>query len=205
MADGTKTKKPEKKTLQDKRVGKIRKKVQDAEMRGVSPYRARQRISVTNTRIIAGEEDLQLWDLEELLEGRKRGKDGHFRGRKPVFVPKAVHDELMRRTLTDVNEIIRSAAIPAAERLKKMVEEELAVHFDDEGRMYQEGLDGTQLRAVQEVLNRVLGKVKDNVEITATIRPWEQAIQGVHVVYDDSEIIDLNPVEDEDEAFEDEE
>jgi len=180
-----------------------------------NPDRRSKRIQVgtRNTKILEGEEDLSDWDVDELIRGRKRDRNGHFSGRPPSVVPQKIHEELMRRTLSEVTEIIREAAVPAATKLSEMVQQELDIYQDDEGRIQQERLDPTQLRACQEVLERVLGKAKERIEISAEIKPWERAVGTVTIVGTredadeiiDAEIVDEEDIEEEDDDFEDEE
>lgn len=65
----------------------------------MTPHRHRASISLgrTNAAILHGDEDLTLWSEEELIRGPRRDKNGSWSGRPPKVVPKAVHDELVRR------------------------------------------------------------------------------------------------------------
>jgi hypothetical protein len=68
--------------------------------------RALVRVGACNTDILIGREDLTLWSDEELRRGRKMDKNGGWQGRDPVIVAKAVHDELVRRTLAKANAML---------------------------------------------------------------------------------------------------
>lgn len=125
----------------------------------------RMRLGGCNTAILEGREDLRSWDIDELLMGRRRNRAGDFRGKEPVVVPKAIQDEAVRRVLHDVNAIIQRAGIPAAELLLKNV---------TEGSDEDTAKAAVELRSAQEVLNRLLGKPREKVDISHEVKPWEK-------------------------------
>ena len=148
------------------------------------PQRLRIRPGASTSAVLRGEVDVSEWDNEELIRGRRRGRDGTFRGRAPSIIPRELFDELRRRTMTEVHEEVRRAALPAAALLGQMVRGEVEP-------------DPTQLRAVQEVLDRFIGKAPQHVEIDVAVKPWEEALAG-GVVRD----IEMQPGDD-DRTYED--
>lgn len=146
----------------------IKAKVERGEATGNE--RAVVRIGAAATRIITGQDDLSEWDDEELRMGQRRDKNGRFQGRVPKIIPKAIHDELVRRTLSDANELMREN-LPAAVQVLVKLAKSNAVEPKD------------RLRAVNMIMERVMGKSPDKVEISGT-SPWLVALQGGIVTVD---------------------
>lgn len=138
--------------------------------------RAVLRLGASNTKIITGQEDLSEWDDEELKRGQRRGKNGVFTGRPPKIVPKAIHDELVKRTLSRANKKLM-------EKTEAMVDVLLAI---------AEGADTEPkdaLRAVNMVLERTMGKPADKVEFTGETPPWQLAIGTAIVSIKSSDVL----------------
>ena len=150
---------------------------------GGSANKATVRLGAGSTAVLRGNDDVTTWDDEELARGRRRDSGGHFRGRDPVLVPRAVHNEFLRRTLVQVERIITQSGIPAAETLLDLVQNEPA----------DAAAAAVQLKAAQEVLNRLLGRAPEKAEITITERPWDRAMAAAIVASDD-QVIDVEPV-----------
>lgn len=126
--------------------------------------RALVRMGPANTRIITGQDDLSEWDDEELRRGQRRDKNGRFQGKDPVVVPKALHDELVRRTLIQANDIMRDNLGEAVCMLVALAKSP-GVEAKD------------RLRAISMIMDRVMGKSPDKVEISGQ-SPWLVALQG---------------------------
>lgn len=141
-----------------------------------------KRIQVADSTYAAikGETDLTSWDREELIRGRRRDRHGYFTGRPPTVMPRNVYLELRRRTMAEVYEEVRSQAIPAAQALGRILSGE-------------EEPDPTRLRAIQEVLNRFIGKPPERVEMSSTdARPYEELLDDIERDLDpDEEMIDV--------------
>src|SRR4051812_38504065 len=60
----------------------------------------------SNLAILSGEADLSLWTEEELIRGQRRAANGRWMGRPPKVVPKAVHDELVKRKLSKAYDLL---------------------------------------------------------------------------------------------------
>lgn len=143
-------------------IGRLKEKADAGEFEGNE--RGYIQLGPLNTSILVGEEDLSTWDMEELRQGRKRNKNGNWTGRVPKVVPKAVHDELVRRTLSEANEKLTQNLTAAVEALTMIVTDE-GVEAKD------------RLRAISMVMDRVMGKSPDKVEISGTAK-WEVALEG---------------------------
>lgn len=143
----------------------------------VSDERAYIRLGKTNTQILVGNEDLREWDEEELLRGQRKAVDGTFVGRPPKVVPKAIHDELVRRTMTQAAEELRSNLVKAVESLTGIAAD-------------AEANDSDRLKAIDMIMTRVMGKPPERVEVTADM-PWLAAITGGIVSVDEDVIEDI--------------
>lgn len=137
--------------------------------------RPRMRISETTASVLETG-DLSDWDDEELRRGQKRDKRGKWSGRPPRLIPKALHDELVRRTLDAAAEEMRSNLVSAVEALTKIAKDTEVEPKD-------------RLKAITTIMDRVMGKAPDKIEVSATIKPWEEALQGgvVRDIEDDDE------------------
>lgn len=127
-----------------------------------APERARIYLGKTNTDILVGDEDVSGWTEEELVAGRRQSKNGTWSGRPPVVVPKQVHDELVKRTLNNAQEHMR-------QNLEGVVQVLTAIAMSDDVPAKD------RLKAIQMVMDRVMGKVPDTINLKPDM-PWVQAI-----------------------------
>lgn len=131
--------------------------------------------------------DLSDWDEEELRRGQKRAHDGTFRGRPPRVVPKMLHDELTRRTLKDAKQVMQDNIVAAASALKDIALDEDMPPSD-------------RVRAIDMMMNRILGKPPERVEVSDHRNPYEELIEGVKRDIDpDEDVIDVESEEMDDE------
>jgi hypothetical protein len=172
------------------RIPNIQRKVDEGTATGLE--RGFVRVSRTTTRILTGQEDLSLWDDEELRRGQKRDKNGNWQGVQSKIIPKAIHDELVRRTLSQAEQLLRDNLAEAIEMLVDVMRGK-----DTE--------DKDKLKAIEMIMNRVMGKEPLKVDLTVgTKKPWEEAMDAVIVPTDDDvvDVIDTTAVEiDEDDPF----
>lgn len=157
----------------------------------VSKDRALVRMGVLNTRILTGQEDLSLWDDEELKRGQRRDKNGNLVGKAPVVVPKVLHDELVRRTLSRIEELMRESALEATKAIVDIMKGQ-----------YQEGADDPKakdrLRAAEMILARVMGKEPMRIQISAIKSTFEEAFDAMLVPDDTDEAIEVDSWEADD-------
>lgn len=143
--------------------------------------RRQVRMGITNTRIMSGHDDLGLWDDEELMRGQRRDKHGSWGGRPPKVVPKAIHDELVRRKMSSAHELLRDNVVSAVEVLIEIAHDNSAE-------------PGVRLKAASLILDRVLGKASERVQIS--VEPaWAVALRGA--VIDVDSIVSLSAGEPE--------
>lgn len=168
----------ESKSIRARRNASSQKAIRERAERGETHgnERALVRIGKANTRIITGQEDLSEWDEEELRRGQRRDKNGRFQGQAPKVVPKAIHDELVRRTLNKATELFNENLVTAVECLVDIVKGE---DVEDKDR----------IRAASMILDRVMGKTPDKVELSAEVKPWQSAVSGgiVRIAEDEAE------------------
>jgi hypothetical protein len=141
----------------------IRKRLEAGEDPENVPKRGFVRLGPTATRVLSGQESVSDWDDDEIKRGRRRDKNGGWQGRDPVVVPMALHEEAIKRTFEEAQELFRKGLVPAVKYLTSIVENE-----DVE--------DKDKLKAVQMILDRVLGKPVERVEINTEPEPWEDAV-----------------------------
>ena len=127
--------------------------------------------------ILQGEMDLSAWSEEELIRGQRRSRRGTWEGRPPKLVPKAIHDELVRRKMGEAFDLMRDNVVKATEVLIEIAED-------------KEVDPAVRLRAVGMIHDRVLGKSKERVELALAPDPFLETIDAITVVWGD-EVIDV--------------
>lgn len=130
--------------------------------------------------ILNGEMDLSAWSEEELMRGQRRSRRGTWEGRPPKLVPKAIHDELVRRKMSEAHDLMRDNVVKATEVLIEIAED-------------KEVDPAVRLRAVGMIHDRVLGKAKERVEVAVEFTPMDQDIEAITVVWGD-EVIDVEDI-----------
>jgi hypothetical protein len=146
------------------------------------------RLGVGTTAILSGADDLSTWDDEELFRGQRKDKNGRFQGRPPAVVAKAVHDEMVRRQMAEASKLLQKALVPACTMLASIIED-------------PEAEDKDKLKAVGMIMDRVLGKTPETVNVnTGEQSIWEKAIVAAVVPVDPSdEVLDVDEVFSDDE------
>lgn len=125
--------------------------------------RATVTVSPTTAGILAGELDLSSWSLEELRRGQLRGSDGKWHGRPPQVVPKAIHDELVKRKMSKAFDLLRSNTYKAVKVLAEIATDKSAD-------------PAVRVKAASEILDRALGKAPEHVSLDIEMQPWQRAI-----------------------------
>lgn len=146
-------------------ISEIRKRQQEGRAHGRE--RGLVRMGIANTNIMTGADDLSDWSVEELKHGQRLDKNGRFQGRQPVIVPKKLHDELVRRTLS-----------AAAEKMRENLE--LAVDVLT-GLMVNEDVDAKdRITCAKIIMDRVMGKDPIQVDVQVKAK-WEEALESAVV------------------------
>jgi len=154
----------------------LKRKAERGEADGTE--RALIRVGARNTAILIGEDDLSDWDEEELRRGQRRDKNGRFQGQPPKVVPKAIHDELVRRTLAKAEELMRENLYTAIEALVEII-------------TGQDTEDRDKLKAIDMIMNRVMGKTPDRIQFSGAMKPWEIALRK-GIVSTDDDVLDID-------------
>ena len=134
-----------------------------------------------------GQLDVSDWDLEELIRGYRRAKDGSFRGRPPQVVPREVHEELAKRVKNDVAHQLLEVV---QEHVKPTLEKILEAKY-----MAPEDVPGLRLKAqvAQDLLDRFVVGKNETIEIKGNLK-HEAVIADVTV----NRTLELEEDEDED-------
>lgn len=167
--------------------GKIKERWEAGE--DVSNQRAVVRVGKMTTQILIGAEDLADWSDEELRRGRRRDKNGGWVGKDPVVVPKALHDELVRRTADRAHGLLVAATEDAARTVVSVMMgnyEEDAKNGDPKAK--------DRLKAAEMIINRVLGKDPIQVQLSAAKTLFDQAFDDM-MVYDEGDLAELEEAE----------
>lgn len=123
------------------------------------------RIAPRVAAVLDGVDRVEDWDEEELWEGRRRGKDGSFRGVSPVLVPAEAHRELVRRKMAMANHTMAYNLLKAVDCLVEIASDKEADARD-------------RIKASIYLMDRVLGKTPETVNVnnTGEVPPWQQAL-----------------------------
>ena len=126
----------------------------------------RIRLGRSNLAILNGDEDLTHWDEEELRRGRRRDKNGRWVGRDPIVVPKAIHNELVRRTLSEGNLRMNDNLYDAVDLLGTVVRDPAADYRD-------------RITAAKIIVDRVMGKTPERIDVSVGLKAkWEDALDA---------------------------
>lgn len=134
-------------------------------------------VGKTNRAILNGTDDLSLWSEEELIRGQRRDKNGRWAGRPPKVVPRQVHDELVRRRMSEAYDLLRDNVVAATKVLVQIATDKKA--------------DATvRLKAATTILDRVLGKAPERIDVHAHgLPPWMEAMEEAVVIVADADSI----------------
>lgn len=162
---------------------------------GKKHERHRVALSPSMSRVYRGEDDLSEWTDEELQRG-KRKVNGQFHGPDPKVLPRAIVDELNRRTFQQATSIVRDDVEDAVRLWGDIVR-------DPEADL------ALRLEASKEIANRILGKPTERTQVQLSVdrAPWERAIMAGLVGTDaearelDADVVEAEVVEDDDESI----
>lgn len=147
--------------------------------------RSLETVSRDSTAAIRGEVNLEDWDDEELLKGRRKNKNGKFAGgRSPKVLPRVMVHELQRRRFAKAHALLAHSLVDAVEFLRAVVNDESATR-------------SMRLKAAKQILDRVLGKPVEQARISFDMdgeAPWQKVIAQA-IVASDSDVVDAEVVE----------
>lgn len=128
----------------------------------------------------AGRLKVEDLDWEELTRGQLRNESGNFRGGKPQILPKAFHDELLRRAQVHGQEVLTRNLDVALNSL---------VH------LAQYGESRERLGASQYITDRVMGLMTQKTETKTEITVFADAIKSGDFLVDLGETEKEEPLE----------
>jgi hypothetical protein len=105
------------------------------------------------------------WDLEELARGRPRNVDGNFKGRKPGWVTREVHERAMELFIEETRSGLGALAPKALNTLQWVLDNE---DVDEKGKMMVPA--AAKLQATHLVIEHILGKPKQRVESDISVK-----------------------------------
>jgi hypothetical protein len=124
------------------------------------------RIGANTAALIEDPSQVLEWDDDELRRGCRKSKDGGFPAATTKIIPRAVYDELMRRTIDSCLEEMRY-------NMPEMIQALMVIVRDP-------GVDaGNKIKAIGMMMDRVFGKPKERVQVSweSKERPlWEKAL-----------------------------
>lgn len=109
------------------------------------------------------------WDLEELIRGRPRDSDGGFRGTKPQWVTREIHEKAMERFQMAVKTEMGVQGITALETLQWVLQDD---RLDERGKPLVPASAKNQ--AAMFLLEHIVGKPKQHVQQDISVK-----LQGI--------------------------
>lgn len=96
---------------------------------------------------------IEEWDLEELARGRPRDKRGHFSGKPPSYMPRAVHERIAERFKMLIRDSMNFNATMALGVVQNLITNE---EVDDKGKPIVPA--NVKLDASKWLIEHVIGK-----------------------------------------------
>lgn len=131
--------------------------------------RARSQPVMSEQEFEALYKPIEEWDLEELARGRPKGADGSFRGRKPGWITREVHEKSMEMFQMMVKTEMSSMSITGMDTLRYILENE---ESDDRGKPIIPA--SVKLQATTFLLEHVVGKPKQHIQQDISVK-----LQGI--------------------------
>jgi len=118
---------------------------------------------------------IEEWDLEELAHGRPRNKAGDFRGPKPKWINREIHEKSVELFTTAVKTQLGAKGIAALEAISDILS---STDTDRHGKPIVPA--STKLDASKFLIEHIVGKPKQHIETDISVRL--QAILGAVMV-----------------------
>lgn len=131
--------------------------------------------AVTEQEFNAIYKPLDEWDMEELAKGRPRNAQGNFKGSKPGWITREVHEQAMERFQAAIKTDMNMQGISALDALKYVLNNE---DVDNRGKPIVPA--STKVQAATFFLEHIVGKPKQH--ITQDISVKLQSILGAVMV-----------------------
>lgn len=146
----------------------------DASGRLLTPkqIRARARRKMRRTEMMTEQEweivchkPIEEWDMEELARGRPRAKDGTFKGPKPSWITREVHERSMERFKAAIKSDMNATTVDAMTAIRGIINND---EVDDKGKPLVPA--STKLDAAKFLLEHVVGKPKQHLEADVSVQ-----------------------------------
>lgn len=112
---------------------------------------------------------IEEWDLEELARGRPRNKDGDFRGRKPGWITREVHERAMEQFQLTLKTELSAQSITALDTYRYILEND---ETDERGKPLVPA--SVKLQAANFLIEHQIGKPKQQVQQDISVK-----LQGI--------------------------
>lgn len=109
------------------------------------------------------------WDYEELARGRPRAADGSFKGSKPAWIDRAMHEQIVKRFETIVREEMNAHTVEALQVINRVLTDE---QIDEKGKPRTSS--STKLDAAKFLVEHIIGKPKQRTETDISVK-----LQGI--------------------------
>jgi len=130
---------------------------------------ARADIMTTQEQEVFFTKPIEEWDLEELSRGRPRDVGGSFRGPKPKWITRAVHEQSMELFKVAIKTELNHTTVSALDVLRAVIQND---EMDDKGRPIVSA--STKVDAAKFLIEHVVGKPKQHIEADVSIK-----LQGI--------------------------
>jgi len=129
----------------------------------------RAEIMSTQEQEIIFRKPIEEWDLEELSRGRPRNAAGNFRGPKPQWITREVHEQSMDRFKAAIKSDMNATTVDAMTAIRAILNND---EYDDKGKPIVPA--STKLDAAKFLLEHVVGKPKQTLEADVSVK-----LQGI--------------------------
>lgn len=123
-------------------------------------------------RFIAGELPVEELTMQELTKGQLMDRDGGWKGRPPEKIPHKYNAIILRELTSRMNQQFRTHAVDAIDTIADVMN-------NGEDVRHQKRLD-----AAKYVVERIIGKIPDRLEVTENITVWQGLQEGDGLLVD---------------------
>jgi hypothetical protein len=127
--------------------------------------RIRRRGTATKDELEALYKPVEEWDEEELARGRPRGPKGTFRGPRPKWITREIHEAALDRFKYIIKADIQAAGPHALAVIRQLMSD---TELDNRGKFRTPA--STRLQAAQLLLEHAVGKPKVMVETDISVK-----------------------------------
>lgn len=164
---GTRDRSHRKLTPQGKLVGRPISSNEKKQIR--KRIRRANKVSREDLLLLYDGKPIEEWDHEELARGRPRAADGTFKGSKPAWIDRAMHEQIVKRFEEIVREEMNGHTVDALSVIGRILDNE---EIDEKGKPQVSA--STKLDAAKFLVEHVIGKPKQRTETDISVK-----LQGI--------------------------